>query len=389
MTSSPPDPARSFRLLHFQSTAAFGGDESNSLLLCRHLPNVSHRVAVYFGSGPMEGAWRAAGAEVERLDLNPADRGGLIRAVRKMVSAVCPDGVFLSSVSLLPLVLKGLDGYTGEVLCHTGNPDASSMATRLKFWTARAWLRPTARLTMVHCSEYVRRSYSGNRFYRGYRHEVAISAGLIDARAGSQRARPPGALAREGPVRVGMVARLDPIKNHRLVIDAFRLMLASYPRAVLEFVGDGSERAGLEAHARKAGLSGSVVFHGRVPDPIPVMREWDLFLYGTTAAEGFGAALAEAMCLGLPCVVTDVGPMREVGGEEGAVRYVSAQSPEDFARAAVVLLGDRAERCQMSERAQRRAVATFGGSRFASRIAELLGLRAGPRSGRMAGATAA
>jgi glycosyltransferase involved in cell wall biosynthesis len=389
MTRSLQDPARSFRLLHFQSTAVFGGDESNSLLLCRHLPNVSHRVAVYFGSGPMEDAWRAAGAEVVGLGLNPADRGGLIRAVRKTVSAVCPDGVFLSSVSLLPLVLKGLDGYCGEVLCHTGNPDSSSLATRLKFWTARALLRPRARLTMVHCSEYVRKSYAGNRFYRGYRHEVAISAGLIDARAGAQRPRSPRSVSRDDTVRVGMVARLDPIKNHRLVIDAFRLMLDSYPGAVLEFVGDGTEKAMLQEHARVRGVSDRVVFHGRVPDPVPVMREWDLFLYGTTGAEGFGAALAEAMCLGLPCVVTDVGPMREVGGEEGAVRYVSPDSPKDFSRAAVVLLGDRAERGQMSERAQRRAVATFGGSHFAARIAELLGLRAGTRSGRLAGVTAA
>jgi len=62
-----------------------------------------------------------------------------------------------------------------------------------------------------------------------YRHEVAISAGLMDARGGSLASHAPRVVSRGDPVRVGMMARLDPIKNQRLVIDAFRLMLESYP----------------------------------------------------------------------------------------------------------------------------------------------------------------
>jgi glycosyltransferase involved in cell wall biosynthesis len=370
MKNSQPGTARFFRLLHFQSTATFGGDESNSLLLCRHLPEMRHRIAVYFGSGPMEKAWREAGAEVALLHLSPTDRAGLIEGVRETVAAVRPDGVYLGCVSLLPLVLKGLDAYDGEVLCHTGNPDATSAAMRLKFWTARAWLRPKARLTLVHCSEYVRKSYANNRFYKSYRHEVAISAGLMEA--GNLRAHEPRKLARSDQVRVGMVARLDPIKNHRLVIEAFGLMVAKYPNVRLEFIGDGSEMGALKARALELGISERVIFHGRVPSPFPVMREWDLFLYGTTAAEGFGAALAEAMALGMPCVVTDIGPMREVGGEDGAVRYVSPASPVELAAAAVALLDDLGERRRMSEAARKRAAMHFDGARFAHRIASLL-----------------
>lgn len=337
----------------------------------------------------MEAAWRATGAEVTLLDLNPGDRRGLIRAVKRTVSAVNPDGVFLGSVSLLPLVLKGLDDYCGEVLCHTGNPDSSSLSTRLKFWTARAWLRPKARLTMVHCSEYVRRSYEGNRFFSGYRHEVAISAGLMDAGRGSLLTHLPRAVSVNDIIRVGMMARLDPIKNQRLVIDTFQKMLDGYPKAVLELIGSGAEMERLKERVRELGVSERVVFHGRVPDPFPLMREWDLFLYGTTRAEGFGAALAEAMSLGLPCVVTDVGPMREVGGEEGAVKYVSPESPEDFSRAALALLGDCGLRQRMSALAQRRAATSFDGARFAQRIAELFGSGIGLKSVRRARVTAA
>lgn len=242
---------------------------------------------------------------------------------------------------------------------------------------------------MVHCSEYVRRSYAGNRFFRGYRHEVAVSAGLMDANSTSLRPHVPRALTRTEPVRVGMIARLDPIKNQRLVIEAFRPLLDSYPGAILEFIGDGSEMGRLKARALELKVADRVLFHGRVPDPFSLMRDWDLFLYGTTGAEGFGAALAEAMCLGLPCVVTDVGPMREVGGEEEAVKYVSAASAADFSQAAIALLGDYEERCRMSMQARKRATTAFDGSRFARRIAELLVPDIEAHSGRRVDMTAA
>ncbi len=265
------------------------------------------------------------------------------------------------------------------------------MTTRLKFWAARGWLRPKARLTLVHCSEYVRRSFASRPFFRAYRHEVAISAGLMSVSGGAIHPHAPRRLSHGDSIRVGMLARLDPIKNHRLVLDAFPHLLATYPRATLEFIGDGVEMENLRARARELGVSDRVIFHGRVPSPFPLMCEWDLFLYATTVAEGFGAALAEAMTLGLPSVVTDVGPMREVGGEDGAVRYVYGESPVDLANAAASLIADYSVRASMSALARERAASNFDGASFARRIAgPLLGVSGAasgfevPRSRRVA-----
>jgi glycosyltransferase involved in cell wall biosynthesis len=366
------------RLLHFQSTATFGGDESNSLLLCRELTEMEHHVAVYFGSGPMEEAWRSAGARVTLLSLSPRSRLGILAAVRRTCREVKPEAVFLSSVSLLPVVLKGLDGFSGRVLCHTGNPESNPLPTRLKLWLARSCLRPKADAVIVHCSDYVRRSFMRNSFYRRYRHEVAISAGLVALDGGSDGAPAarhiPRELSPDQQVRIGMLARLDKIKNHRLLLDAFGSILGSYPKARLEFIGAGAEREALERHAAGLGLGGKIVFHGRVPSAFPIVCQWDLFLYATTAAEGFGAALAEAMALGMPCLVTDIGPMREVGGEEGAVLYAGPDSAAEFALAAVKLLGDRSARTRMSQLARQRAGREFNSARFAARIRECLRL---------------
>jgi len=360
-----------FRLLHFQATARFGGDESNSLLLCRELAEMDHHIAVYFGDGPMEREWTDAGAEVTLLGLTPPCRREIIEAVRRAVAETRPDGVFLSSIVLLPLVLKGLGGFKGPTLCHTGNPDFSSLTVRLKFIAAQWVLRPTVTPVMVHCSDYVRRTYQENPFYKSYRHVVAISAGLV-ARNGEHAPHHPREVSGKTSIRLGMVARLDPIKNHGLVIRAFRLILVSFPQAMLELIGEGAEGDRLRHLAVELGVGDRVLFHGRLPSPFPVAAEWDLFLYATTRAEGYGAALAEAMALGLPCVVTDVGPMREVGGEFGAVRYVDPDSAEEMAAAAVEILRDRRRRTLMSERSRERARAEFDSARFAGKIRECL-----------------
>jgi glycosyltransferase involved in cell wall biosynthesis len=70
--------------------------------------------------------------------------------------------------------------------------------------------------------------------------------------------RDPAVRARHGlPARrrlVGIVARLEPIKNHRLLIDAFARLAGARPDVDLVFVGDGSLRAPLEAQAAAAGV---------------------------------------------------------------------------------------------------------------------------------------
>ena len=61
---------------------------------------------------------------------------------------------------------------------------------------------------------------------------------------------------------VGIVARLVPIKNHRLFLRAARLVAEAVPQARFLVVGDGELREGLEAYARDLGLDGRVIFTG-------------------------------------------------------------------------------------------------------------------------------
>jgi glycosyltransferase involved in cell wall biosynthesis len=147
-------------------------------------------------------------------------------------------------------------------------------------------------------------------------------------------AAPLAAAAR--PATAVMVGRLHPVKDHRTALRAWRRVLDERSDATLTLVGDGPERARLEAQARALGLGGSVRFRGDA-DPAPDLYGARMFLL-TSRAEGFSRAAVEALAAGLPIVATDVGGMAEIGVE--AVRIAPVADDAALAGHVLAWLGD-------------------------------------------------
>jgi glycosyltransferase involved in cell wall biosynthesis len=111
-----------------------------------------------------------------------------------------------------------------------------------------------------------------------------------------------------------VVGRLEPRKGIDLALDA----LALVPEATLDVVGEGSERAALEARTRCLGLTSRVRFHGFVRDPRDIVAAADVALC-SSREEGLGLAVLEAMAMGRPVVGFAVGGVPESvrSGENG------------------------------------------------------------------------
>jgi len=114
------------------------------------------------------------------------------------------------------------------------------------------------------------------------------------------------------------VGRLAAQKATELLVDAWKAVLRKHPSSQLVFVGDGQQRAMLEARTRQAGLTGSVVFTGRVENVEDYLRAADIFVLPSTT-EGMSIALLEAMAVGLPVVASRVSGTVDVikHGENG------------------------------------------------------------------------
>ncbi len=152
-----------------------------------------------------------------------------------------------------------------------------------------------------------------------------IPNGIDLARFANAAAMP--APAGEGPV-IGTVAALRPEKNIARLLRAFAALRATHA-ARLVVVGDGPERAGLEALAAALGIAADTHFAGHSTVSQRWLAGFDVFALPSDT-EQMPLSLLEAMASGLLCVCTDVGDVRAMLAAEN-LSYVTAVSDEAFA----------------------------------------------------------
>lgn len=136
---------------------------------------------------------------------------------------------------------------------------------------------------------------------------------------------------------IGTVGRLQPVKDHALLLRAFAKVRVQVPEAALVIVGDGPLRAALEAQAEQAGLSDAVRFMGDRHDVPRLLTGMEVFAL-TSTSEGYSVALLEACASSLPIVATDVGGNREIVRHGINGRLVPSGDTAAIATALIALL---------------------------------------------------
>jgi glycosyltransferase involved in cell wall biosynthesis len=151
------------------------------------------------------------------------------------------------------------------------------------------------------------------------------------------------------------VGRLVPVKNHVVLLNAFRSALSSMPGLRLWMVGDGSDRSALERIASELGIRAEVTFWGQQLDVAPFFSAADAFIM-SSKSEGLPISLLQAFSLGLPAIVTDVGGMAEVVRLAHAGIIVPAMNAGEMSAAILRLASKPGE----WEHFSRNAEAAFG-----------------------------
>lgn len=133
------------------------------------------------------------------------------------------------------------------------------------------------------------------------------------------------------------VGRLVKAKNHGLLLKAFALVL-EHEKANLVILGQGPERRDLEALSSAFGIQHHVALLGFEPNPFKYMARADVFV-SSSAREGFGNAIVEAMALALPVVSTDCSGPVEIIQDAGVL--VPNENPRLLADAIIKVLDDK------------------------------------------------
>jgi glycosyltransferase involved in cell wall biosynthesis len=128
------------------------------------------------------------------------------------------------------------------------------------------------------------------------------------------------------------VGRLAKQKDFLTLIRAFAVVRRQRPVRLM-ILGEGTERAALEAMADAAGARQDVSLPGFVPNPFPYMARAGVFVL-SSAWEGMPGALVQALACGAPVVATDCesGP-RELLRDGRLGRLVPVGDVEALSRA--------------------------------------------------------
>lgn len=111
--------------------------------------------------------------------------------------------------------------------------------------------------------------------------------------------------------KIVSVGRLEEQKNQILLIDAFYEIKKEFTDYCLYIYGEGPYRKKLENRISELGLNDSVKLPGNSLNVFDDIKDAKLFVLSSNY-EGMPNALAEAMCLGLPSISTDVSGVSEL-----------------------------------------------------------------------------
>jgi glycosyltransferase involved in cell wall biosynthesis len=174
--------------------------------------------------------------------------------------------------------------------------------------------------------------YTGNLTYRyelwfwlfGPRIATAISESVIDNLKRTTRTKqihligngcdfpaecPPVDISRVHATAI-CIARLDPVKGHDKLLDAWRILIDRGHQCRLLLVGEGQLRQALERQAEASGIGHAVEFRGFQKDVIPQIEQ-ALFAVLPSRVEGQGIVTIEAAARGRASLVTDVDGSRD------------------------------------------------------------------------------
>lgn len=334
------------RILYVITLGWWGGAQRYVFDMATAAKAMGHEVWVITGEGELPVRLREAGIEVYATQnlQRGLSLGAEVRSFRDLmqfIREVKPDVVHTNSSK------GGLFGAIAARLCHVPQvvftahgwafTEHRAAWQKLLFWMGHyaTVLLSDATLCVSHA---IRRAARRMPFVQ--RRLRVVHNGVPDISFLSREdARKKLAPHLPLPFWIGTIAELHPNKRLDVLIEAFARVHRSFPEAALVIMGEGSERAALEARIHALGLESSIRLCGHVPNARTYLRALDLFVL-PSHTEALGYVLLEAGQAGLPVVASRVGGIPEIV-ESGRTGFLVPRGEvERFAGAMIELAND-------------------------------------------------
>ncbi len=210
----------------------------------------------------------------------------MIKYIRKTVSQILPDTILAFGEWTNPYVLLALHGTKYPVYVSDRMNPLAKLPTISEYLRLILYKRAAGIIVQSNFAKKVIENKTKSKNI----HVIYNAVNIIEK------------IDCELKNRIVTVGRLEEVKGHRYLIEAF----ARIPNNdwELSIVGNGSLRCELESLANLLGVGNRVIFHGHLSDFRLQLSEAKIFVL-PSLKEGFPNALIEAMSVPLTCVATD------------------------------------------------------------------------------------
>jgi len=356
------------RVIHIIVGLNVGGAELMLQRLVSASPTargLQHSVVSLTAIGPIGAELRKAGIEVDALGMKSVlDAPRIILALSRLFSKRQPDivqtwmyhadllGGLAARIVKQRKVIWGI--RTTDV--GAGNSRSTVAVMRLCAWLSSRIPQVIACAAVASRDAHVAVGYDPNKM-------VVVPNGfdldrLVTGALKGRQVRADCAYAHEEIV-VGTVGRFNAAKDHRNFVRAAGLIATRHPNARFLMVGRGLDRTNAELMGwiAETGHPSRFTLLGERSDVPACLAAMDVFCL-SSRTEGFPNVVGEAMSVGLPCVVTNVGDAAFLVGNTGVV------VPKENAAALAdgldeVLALAPARRAALGQQARDRIVAEF------------------------------
>jgi sugar transferase (PEP-CTERM/EpsH1 system associated) len=302
------------KIMHIVHSLEVGGLENGVVNIVNHLneERFLHSICCLTISGSL--VKRIKRPDVRIFEMKKRDKNDLRLLVRlkKLLEQEKPhivhtrnwgaiDAIFVSRLTRVPVIVHGEHGreatdpegknrkrnFIRKLMVPFVNR-FTTVSQDLKEWLIKEVGIPSSRVTTI---------INGVNTERFFPHDKIIctrNAGI-----------------RSEEVIIGTVGRLDPVKNHAMLLHCFKDLSRSHKGIRLMIVGDGPKWGELQALSNVLGIADKVIFTGKRDDIPELMNNLDIFVL-PSLAEGISNTILEAMATGLPVIATDVGGNREL-----------------------------------------------------------------------------
>lgn len=352
-------------ILHTESSAGWGGQESRTLQECLGLKKLGDRVLILCKPGSKLSE-RAGAAGIEVLT-HPMRGSYDMCAVWRIMDIIKKENVDIVNTH------SGVDSFLGAVAGRLSLKRPRIVRTRhlaLPITSRASYALLPHRVVTV--SEYVRTYLIKEKGIPAAK-VIAIPTGIDlekfdpDKTPDTLRA---GLGLKGGALIVGTVAILRRKKGHHVLLDAIPRVLAAVPEAVFVFAGNGPQMENIEARIKELGIENSVLLLGLRSDVPSVIKGLDIFVL-PTLQEALGTSILEASAMGIPVIATRVGGVPEAVIEGKTGILVEPQDSAGLADAIIRLLKDAPLRERMGKEGRRAAVENYSTDIMSKRMKSL------------------